>query len=164
MRRFVKSRVIESMVVGVLAYWPVYYAVPADLLWTIMNGILMALWVGIMVTYWHGTWIAVRDSTNPLGGKIAISSIALLAVAITGIFAWGWAYQYWGQPFWMRGHPIRGWITWGFLVATVGLVFAGTVSDREFLPAGSWKRVGTFAAMAVVLTLAVVYTIGGFEP
>ena len=164
MRKFVKSRVIEWMVAGVFVYWPVYWLVPADMLWTVMNGILMSLWVGIMVTYWHGTWIAVRDSANPLGGKIAISAIALLAISITGIFTWGWAYQYWDQPFWMRGHPIRGWITWSFMVATVMLVFAGMANENELLPARSWKRVGTFAAMAVVLTLAIIYTIGGFEP
>lgn len=164
MRGFVKSRVIEAMVAGCASYWFFAPFVDYGLLSTIINGILMALWIGLTAAYWHGTWIAVRDQENPLGGQIALAAVALLALAIVGIFSWGWAYQYLGQPEFMRNNIFRGWISWWFLVATVMLGIAGTVDKTSILPQESWRRVFVVAVMAVVLTLALVYTIGGFDP
>lgn len=163
MRRFLKSRVIEWMAVGIASYWLFAPFVPNDLLFTIINGGLMALWIGILISYWKGTWIAVREPMNPLGARLQITAIALLALAITCLFSWAWVYEALDQPLWMRNHLIRGWITWMFLVATVMLLAVGAIKDRSFMPPDSWFRWGVMATLALLLTVAIIYTVGGFS-
>lgn len=162
-RKFLKSRVIEGMLAGVMSFWLFAPFVPIDILFTVISGLLMALWIGITVTYSTGAWIAVRDITNPLAGRVTIAGVALIGWSITAIFIYAWVYQFLGQPESMRQNIYRAWMNWTFLIGTTMLLVVSTINGKKILPADSWQRVGLIVAMSIILTLAITYTIGGFE-
>jgi hypothetical protein len=163
MRRFIKSRVIEWGLVSWLSYWIVAPFFVRQTVFTVINGVIMALWIGILLAYWRGTWVAVRNNRKSLGAKLVLTGIASLSLAITSIFTWGWFYEYAGRPSWMRDSLWRGWFSWIFLCGTVMLLVASTTDDTLLIPRDSWGRIGFVVAAAILIVVAIFLSIGGFQ-
>lgn len=159
---FLRSRVVEVFFGLCLAYWTFALLVPPTTLATMLSGALMAAWLGLLAAYWRGVWRAVREPSSTMGGKLVMIGIAGCALGIVGIFAWSLLYQFLDQPIRMRSHVVRGFLLWIFLVSTIMLLIAGNVGKDRFWPSEDLTRLGIVVAGSIILTVFMIYLVGGF--
>lgn len=162
MRTFIKSRVVEAFFGLCLVFWVFAPFMGEATRGTLLTGALMSCWLGLLIAYWKGVWRIVRDPKSQLGGKLVMIGIAGCALGIVGVFAWSLAFQYMDQPESMRNHIFRHFLLWVFLVSSVMMVIAGGVDTNKLMPGENWHRIGTVIAVAVILTILLVYLVGGF--
>lgn len=156
MTRFVRNRIILTLAIAWLAYWPTTLLAPRNMLFEFVNGMTAAASVGLFVAFAPGAWHALRARPYRLNGAhLLVLGIAIMSFATTALFLWGWTYIILAQPLWMVGHLFRGWLVYLFFLGAL-LPLLATDINHEVMPTRGWLHVGMIVAAGCAAVVVII--------
>lgn len=161
MTRFIRNRVVISLGVAWLMYWPAVAVVPTSLFLEFVNGMLAAVSIGVAVAYTPDIWQTMRKQPFRLtDAHLLVLGTTIMHWGIAAIFAWSWVYRILNRPEWMVDHPLRGWLIYLVFLGAVLHLAVGDVQSKGTLPSRGWLHIGTFIALGLGLTVILLLAIG----
>ena len=157
MTRFVRNRVVLTVTLVWLLYWPIAWALPQPIIVELVNGMVAALSVGLAIAYAPGIWTMTRRNPYHLtGADMLVLGVTMVQVSIAALFAWAWFFRYSANPEWMSNHLFRGWMVYQLMIGCVLHLIASDVGVlKNQVPARSWKHLGLITAIGIGLGVLV---------
>jgi hypothetical protein len=165
-KRLVKNRLFQVIMLAWVLYWPVVYFVPPRILLELINGIVAALSMGLVVAYAPGIWTLTRRMPYKMsGGDMLVFGITLVQISLAALFAWGWWYRYLDQPAWMIDHAFRGWMTYLLMLGSILHLLASDVGVvNNAIPERGWVHLGLATFIGLAIGTVVLTVIGEYSP
>lgn len=160
MRRAVRNRNLWIA----LSVWGVYWLFAPFMerhdLFNKLNGVAVAVGIGVLVAYIPGIWRALRlDHREWSAGYYLVSGVVVVCFAVGAMRVHGWLWRWLGRPNDMVDSLLFGFFLWmlisGYLVH---LTSVGAIHGK--IPSRNWM----WAGIAVAAGLGIATLIGLLDP
>jgi len=125
-----------------------------------LNGVAVAVGIGVLIAYIPGLWRALRlDHREWSAGYYLVSGVVVVCFAVGAMRVWGWMWRWMGQPQGMPDSLILGFFMWMLISGyMVHLTSVGAIHGK--IPSRNWM----WAGIAVAIGLALATLVGLLEP
>jgi len=139
-----------------LAFWPAAMITPRDMLLEFISGMTVAASIGLTVAFAPGAWVALRERPYRLNsGHLLVLGILLMAMSVSFILLWGYAYRVLQQPPYMVGNLFRLWWVYLFFLGALLPLLANDV-DHHAMPTKGWLHIGLIVATGIGVVVVLI--------
>lgn len=139
--------------VGIIALsWvtivPLMFLLPHELLFQILNSLIISTALGGFVMFWQGLWDLLK--WRPVywtGGDVWIVGNQAITAGLVIVFTAAWYYRALGVPM-SAGHPIEAFGRWALISGLIANLIA-SAATRSSIPSKAYVRAGFFVAVGV---------------
>jgi hypothetical protein len=122
-------------------------------LFDLVNGLSVALGIGVIIAYCPGGWRSLKLKADDMtSGHYLVLGVITVCSAFTVHRVWQWVWRWYGEPKWMSSHLMVGWFLW--IIASgyvVHITSVGAIDGR--IPASNWVRLAGWVVIGLTIGL-----------
>lgn len=153
-----RSPLMRAIVLWHIGWGAVAILTDAKFMIELLNGLVLAVAVGIIVAYFHNVMIALRKRA-PDDSDILVVGIWLAWVSILEARAWSTVWRAIGAPRWLLDSDFTTHIISLSLLAGI-FHLAGPEAIEGKVPGRHWVRIGLIATAGALLAFGLMWAIG----
>jgi hypothetical protein len=148
-----RSRRFWVGLTATIGFLPLVF-MPRNYLFDLVNGLTVAVGVGVMIAYFPGICKSMREPKWD-GTHYLVMGIFITWLATATRHLWNWVWRYIGKPPEMIDHQFVAFLVWMYFLGGVMHMSAKGALDGE-IPRSTWIRMGIAVAAGVGLGLLVI--------